>query len=86
MTSRAPIICDSCIHFRPANYRNRLGPKTNTCAAFPEGIPAVILNGGDHRESIPGDAGITHQMQVGADDFFDIWFDTWERKNAAAEG
>lgn len=49
-----PIIaCATCIHFHRDNI------ETETCDAFPGGIPAVILRGeNDHREPFPGDHGI----------------------------
>ncbi len=40
-------ICHQCIHYRP---------ETVTCAAFPEGIPSVILLGKFiHTKPFPGD-------------------------------
>lgn len=41
--------CALCAHYRIGR----------TCAAFPGGIPAVILTGEvDHREPYPGDHGV----------------------------
>lgn len=45
--------CAFCKHFRPELR------EIETCDAFPDGIPAVILHGeNDHREPFPGDHGI----------------------------
>lgn len=47
-----PMQCARCRHFR----RDLPGA---TCAAFPEGIPRVILlNEHDHRAPYPGDHGV----------------------------
>ncbi len=49
-----PVVqCASCKHFDRENRRS------NTCSAFPNGIPLPIIQGDhDHRESFPGDNGI----------------------------
>jgi hypothetical protein len=33
-----------------------------TCDAFPEGIPAEIALGGDHREPVDGDHGLRFKL------------------------
>ena len=39
-----------------------------TCAAFPDGIPAVILTGEhDHREPYPNDNGVRWELADDAD-------------------
>jgi hypothetical protein len=44
--------CLGCKHFHV----------NDTCEAFPEGIPPVILTGRyDHKENYPGDQGITFE-------------------------
>ncbi|MDR3368097.1 hypothetical protein [Rhodoferax sp.] len=49
-TSR-DIQCKSCAHWSPAH--------ATVCAAYPQGIPAVILFGeADHKKPLPNDHGI----------------------------
>ena len=57
--------CPSCIHFRPGNT-----PQDRpTCAAFPRGIPTVILSGQhDHRTPYPGDHGIRYEPRPADED------------------
>lgn len=52
MTLRPPNFCDSCKRLR-SDYR-----RGQVCSAFPEGIPAEILAGFDHRQPFPGDGGV----------------------------
>ena len=48
--------CSACRHFHREDRAHE------TCAAFPEGIPADILaNRLDHRRPIDGDHGVTWQ-------------------------
>jgi hypothetical protein len=49
-------ICNRCLHYR-AN--------TVTCAAFPKGVPTIILLGKFiHTEPFPGDQGIRFEPKV----------------------
>lgn len=51
MTTVPPPICVGCTHRRGQEL---------ACDAFPEGIPGPIIRSEfDHRESFPGDGGIT---------------------------
>jgi hypothetical protein len=53
--------CDAC---------QRLDMESNTCAAFPEGIPNVIRRGSfDHRQPYEGDGGIRFLPVKGREDF-----------------
>lgn len=50
--STGSTICIFCRHYRPDG-------DVPSCAAFPGGVPAEIINGGfDHRQEYPGDGGI----------------------------
>lgn len=63
MTVRLLSQCNLCDHFRPP-----LGGGTETCAAFPDGIPQKVLwNQADHRNGISGDNGITWEPHNGAE-------------------
>lgn len=54
-----PPQCSTCIH--------RFG-NTRFCAAFPDGIPAVILgNRFDHHAEYPGDHGIRYEPALPKD-------------------
>jgi hypothetical protein len=53
--------CSYCIHkhTKPAIAWNEVQSVVNTCNAFPERIPDVILyNHFDHRQHFPGDGGV----------------------------
>jgi hypothetical protein len=53
MTTYEPPMCMGCAH------RDRRHTRDLVCSAFPDGIPAAILQGGaDHRRPYPGDHGI----------------------------
>lgn len=53
MPQYEPPLCMNCIHFDFADKTK------NSCAAFPAGIPTVILtNDRDHRKPVNGDRGI----------------------------
>ncbi len=54
-------MCDACIHIQDG-YGWR-------CAAFPNGIPASILDGADHRTQIDGDNGIQFQQNPASEPF-----------------
>ena len=52
MTSMTPI-CAYCVHFHTDNR------DSETCTAFPEGIPRDILDGrNNHMMPFPGDHGV----------------------------
>jgi hypothetical protein len=56
--------CATCALYRPAEV-GLVGDETATCSAFPDGIPAEILDGGfDHREPYPGDGGIRYRPRT----------------------
>lgn len=63
MTTPAIPLCESCA---------RLGPCGNTgmgtcCEAFPAGIPdAIYVDGGDHRQPVDGDGGVTFLLSAEA--------------------
>lgn len=71
MTSRHPSLCNSCNHFdlRSTTYEDRSG----RCTAFPDGIPALIANGGDHRQPWPGDNEVQYELRPGDEDLFESW-------------
>jgi hypothetical protein len=63
MSDGPPPPCHSCRHFEGFNTDK----KRFTCEAFPEGVPAVILDGyNPHRQPFEGDHGIQwEQAAVG---------------------
>lgn len=51
--------CSCCKHF------NRQDTAAETCAAFPTGIPPLILtNAIDHRKAVDGDRGIRYARAI----------------------
>lgn len=63
MTTQGPFLCVACKHRRSIDTT---GPNLEgTCAAFPDGIPAAILEGDDHRKPWPGDNGIRFEVEEG---------------------
>lgn len=67
MTSRLPPQCLSCKHWvSPLDRADDSDSPTQTCTAFPAGIPDDIWwNRADHRESFDGDNGITWEAIEG---------------------
>ena len=59
--------CWPCRHYRPSD--EQLGTLGNwsrgACAAFPDGIPSLITEGGfDHREPHPDDGGVRFEADL----------------------
>lgn len=61
MTTTAAPACIDCKHL----HRGDPNATRNTCEAFPEGIPDVILfEGRDHRKPFKGDRGVRFEVLV----------------------
>ena len=59
MTTVGRPMCFSCVHLRAEDM---------TCPAFPDGIPAAIMQSEhDHRQAYPGDGGIRYERRPNAD-------------------
>lgn len=73
MTTRLPILCDSCIHRGPSGYPDN----RPLCNAFPTGVPVEITNMEfDHREPHPLDNGINYDMEPGKENILDSHLET----------
>lgn len=66
MTSMMPRLCPACVHWNVED---------DTCAAFPSGVPLSIMMGGDHRQEVAGDGGITFRQKDGKEsaEELDLW-------------
>ncbi len=51
-----PRLCPSCVHWNL---------ETDTCKAFPRGVPLSIMLGADHRRPIAGDGGVVFEQKEG---------------------
>ncbi len=61
MTLRIPSICYACKNFTDAQFIEDTRRKLS-CVAFPEGIPAEIINGDlDHTKPYPKDNGVRYE-------------------------
>lgn len=62
--------CDPCRHYVPPPFPPGAIKgewSVGTCAAFPDGVPALIWAGGfDHRDPHPDDNGIQFEMRTDA--------------------
>lgn len=76
---RTPALCDSCRHLdRLDHAEHHMGlvdaQEPWKCAAFPYGIPQEIMpGGGDHRQPVEGDGGITYELMLGQHRQLKIW-------------
>jgi hypothetical protein len=61
MTTTAAYICLGCTHY------HHMSEDPETCEAFPEGIPWIVLSGqSTHQEPIDGDGGVVfHPRNIG---------------------
>jgi len=66
MTMRPPWLCDSCQRYTGSN----------TCDAFPQGIPAAVLAGAPHFDPLPGDNELQY-LSVDGDPGLAIWLAYW---------
>lgn len=68
MTTIPLPLCYVCARRRAERIPHRDDPASDpTCDAFPNGIPAAIIEGGDHRKAWPGDNGIQFELEKGAE-------------------
>lgn len=71
MTEHGVPLCLACKHFGGFKKKRLEGVaydvEVAVCAAFPDGIPIEILQGGDHREPWPGDHDIRFELKDGAE-------------------
>lgn len=71
-------LCQSCTRLHdwyPTSLEELKKPRT--CDAYPEGIPADILEGtGDHRNPRPDDNGLFYELMAGGEDLLNTWQQT----------
>lgn len=78
MTSVLPIQCFSCVRLDRSQGTIELTdlPRVERCAAFPDGIPDVMVDGGDHRKPLGGEKdGLLFKLSPVAEEasMFPFW-------------